>query len=70
MGFRGGSDGKESVCYAEDFVWSLGWEDPLEEEMATHPTILTWETPWTEEGYSPLGCKESDMTERQTNFYT
>ena len=29
-------------------VQSLGWEDPLEEEMATHPSILAWETPWTE----------------------
>ena len=45
MGFRGGSDGKESVCNAEDLVWSLSWENPLEEEMATLPTILTWETP-------------------------
>ena len=30
-------------------VWSLGGEDPLEEEMATHSSILVWETPWTEE---------------------
>ena len=30
-------------------VQSLGWEDPLEEDMATHPNILTWEIPWTEE---------------------
>ena len=30
-------------------VQSLGWEDPLEEEMATHSSILTWEIPWTEE---------------------
>ena len=28
---------------------SLGWEDPLEEEMATHLRILAWEIPWTEE---------------------
>ena len=28
---------------------SLGWEDPLEEEMATHSSILAWEIPWTEE---------------------
>ena len=26
----------------------LGWEDPLEEEMSTHPSILSWEIPWTE----------------------
>ena len=30
-------------------VPSLGWEDPLEEEMATHSRILAWEIPWTEE---------------------
>ena len=30
-------------------VWSLGQEDPLEKEMATHSNILAWETPWTEE---------------------
>ena len=30
-------------------VLSLGWEDPLEKEMATHSSILPWETPWTEE---------------------
>ena len=30
-------------------VQSLGWEDPMEEEMATHSSILAWETPWREE---------------------
>ena len=30
-------------------VRSLGWEDPLEEEMATHSSILAWKIPWTEE---------------------
>ena len=30
-------------------VWSLGQEDPLEEDMATHASILAWRTPWTEE---------------------
>ena len=30
-------------------VRSLGGEDPLEKEMATHPSILAWEIPWTEE---------------------
>ena len=33
----------------ETQVQSLGWEDPLEEEMATHSGILAWEIPWTEE---------------------
>ena len=43
---------------------SLGWEDPLEEAMATHSGILDWRIPWTEEleGYSPLGSQR-DMTE-------
>ena len=33
----------------EMWVQSLGWEDPLEEEMATHSSILAWKFPWTEE---------------------
>ena len=48
----------------ETWIWSLGWEDPLEKEMATHSSALAWKIPWIEEpGYSPWGCKESDMTE-------
>ena len=33
----------------EKWISSLGWEDPLEEEMATHSNILAWKIPWTEE---------------------
>ena len=33
----------------ETQVQSLGWEDPLEKEMATHSSILLWEIPWTED---------------------
>ena len=46
-------------------VRSLGWEEPLEKEMAAHSSILAWEIPWIEEpgGYSLWGRKESDMTE-------
>ena len=33
----------------ETWVWSLGWEDALEKEIATHSSILAWEIPWTEE---------------------
>ena len=38
------------------WVESLHWEDPLEEEMATHSSILAWEIPWTEEpgGLQPM----------------
>ena len=39
--------GKESACQAGEWVQSLGWEDPLEEEMATHSSILAWKIPWT-----------------------
>ena len=33
----------------ETWVESLGWEDPLEDEMETHSSILAWKIPWTEE---------------------
>ena len=48
----------------ENLIQSLGWEDPLEEEMATLSSILAWRIPNPEEpGYSPWGCKELGMTE-------
>ena len=40
--------GKEPLPMKETRVWSLFWEDPLEKEMATHSSILTWEIPQTE----------------------
>ena len=49
MGSSGGSDGKDSSCNAETWVQSLGWDDPLEEGMATHSTILAWRIPKTED---------------------
>ena len=51
-GFPGGSVGTESTYNAGDAspqVRSLGREDPLEKEMATHSIILVWEIPWTRE---------------------
>ena len=56
----------------ETQVKTLGWEDLLEKEMATHSSILAWKIPWTEEpvGYSPRGCKELDTTERLRFHYT
>ena len=42
MGFPGGSDSKESTTMLETWIQSLGWEDPLEEVMATHSSILAW----------------------------
>ena len=38
-----------SLPVQETQIPSLGWEDPLEKEMATHSSILAWEVPWTEE---------------------
>ena len=47
--FPGNSDGKASAYMWETRVRSLGQEDPLEKEMATHSSILAWKIPWTEE---------------------
>ena len=54
----------------ETWVPSLGQEDPLEKEMATHSTVLAWRIPWTEElgGLQSTGRKESDTTE-QLHFH-
>ena len=40
---------KSLPAMRETWVRSLGWEDPLEEGMATYSTILAWRIPWTEE---------------------
>ena len=56
---------KNLPAMQETWVPSLGWEDLMEEGMATHSSILAWRIPgeaWP--GYSPWGCKESDTTER------
>ena len=52
---------KNPPAMQETWVWSLGWEDPLEKGKATHPSILAWRIPWL---YSPQGHKESDTTEQ------
>ena len=58
-GFPGGSDGNESTCNAGDQGFILGWEDPLEKEMATQSSILAWRIPWTEEpgGLQSMGSQ-------------
>ena len=50
---------KRPPAMQETRVWSLGWEYPLEREVATHSSILAWEIPWTEEhgSYSSWGLK-------------
>ena len=46
LSFPGGSDSKESACSAGDLgSLTLGWEDPLEEGMATYSSILAWRIP-------------------------
>ena len=45
---------KNLSAMQETQVWSLGWEDPLEKEVATHSNILAWRIPWTEE---PVGLE-------------
>ena len=56
---------KNLPAMPETQVLSLGWEDPLEKEIATHSSILVWEIPWIEEpgGLQSMGItKELDMT--------
>ena len=59
LGFPCSSLGKESACSAGDRVRSLGWEDALEKEMATHSSILAWKISWTEEpgGLQSMGSQ-------------
>ena len=51
--------GKNLSALLETRVQYLGWEDPLEEVMATHSSILAWRLPWTEEagGLQSLGSR-------------
>ena len=54
-----GNSAFESACGARD----LGWEDPLQKEVATHSSILAWKIPWTDE-------TESKTTEQLTHTHT
>ena len=56
---------KNPPAVLETWVLSLGWEDPLENRMATHSSILAWRIPLTEEpgGSCPWSRKQSNMTE-------
>ena len=53
-------------------VRPLGWEDPLEKEMATHSSILAWRIPWTEErgGLQSMRSKSQDTTEATQHAQT
>ena len=50
----------------ETWVQALGWEDPLEREMAIHSSTVAWKIPWTEEPsrLQSIGSQEMDTTER------
>ena len=59
------------------WVWSLGWEDPLEQGMATHSSVLAWRIPWTEEpgGLPSTGSQRvrhdwRDLARLHSSFYT
>ena len=55
----------------ESWVQSLGQDDPLEEGMATHSSILAWRIPWTEEpgALQFMGSQRVDMTEQLTHTH-
>ena len=55
---------KNSSAMQEMWVGPLGLEDPLEEEMATHFSILAWRIPWTDDpgGLQSMGLQGSDTT--------
>ena len=56
---------KNRLPMQETWVRSLGWEDPLEKEMAPHSSILAWRIPWTEapDGLQSMGSQKLDLTE-------
>ena len=64
-GFTGGSVVKKLFAMLETQVPSLGWEDPLEKDMATHSSILAWRIPWTEE---PGGLQSMVSQKSRTRF--
>ena len=75
LGFPGGAVVKNLPANAGDIkeaVPSLGREDPLEEEMATHSSILAWRIPWTGEpaGLQPMGSQRvgHDLATEQQSF--
>ena len=55
----------------ETWVGSLGQEDPQEEEMAIHSSVLAWRTPWTEGtgGLQSMGHREQDRTEESEHAH-
>ena len=75
LGFPGGSMVKESTCQCMRCkirrFQSLGQEDPLEEEMATHSSVLPWKIPWTEKpgGLQFMGLQRVRHNHTCTNMH-
>ena len=61
---------KSLPAMQETWVHSLGWDNPLEEGMATHSSILAWRILWTEKSGGLQGCEESDMAEATQHAHT
>ena len=59
LDFPGGSDSKEFACNVADLGSIAGLGSPLEEDMATHSSILAWRIPWTEQ---PGGLQASSLS--------
>ena len=76
IGFLGGSVVKNLFAMHETWVQSLGWEDPLEKEMATHSSAVALEIPWTAEpgGLHPCGCQRAghhlETKQQQTKWFS
>ena len=58
---------KNLPAVQEIWVWSRGWEDPLEEGTATHSSVLAWRNPWTEE---PSGLQSMGLQRVWHNWVT
>ena len=71
MGFLVAQLVKNPPAMQETCVQSLGGEDPLEKEMATHSSILAWESPWKRrlEGYNPWGLQRVPGIMEKHLFY-
>ena len=67
-GFPGGSVVKNLHAKQELWVQSLGWEDPLEMEMATHSSVLAWRVPWT--GDNPWGRLQSMGSQKSPTWFS
>ena len=66
--FPGGSVVKNLSAMQEMQFWSLSWEDPLEESMATHSSILAWRIPWIEESDGLLSIGSQNVGDNWSNL--